>query len=336
LSVVALPSGCPRRSGYNTSLFADVQGDQCLDAPCYQSKVAAHIERELAAHPNLIQIETTWRNPKEQRPSALTRGKYRELPLSTASENLDAEPVRSCDTERTALVVFGKGVGTTVPVCTDPDCPVHTNRPQPQRVEATVTAPVTPQPETEERLSPEEAKAQRQQFQREQEQREEARKQEFQRQQEEYQTEQHRRAELQKTCEATFNRILDNAPALFTAVQLRVFLRALVNLDPYDFAEDVAEHYASEDDDDQRTPEEILLSTLDTLADNKLTGFALRLALTGHLYLPREGDHDFLTEAEIAFALPKPKKPAFPKKAAKTAEAKKPTAKHSSKKRVAA
>jgi hypothetical protein len=33
---------CPRRSGYNTSLFADVQGDQCLDGPCFQSKVATH------------------------------------------------------------------------------------------------------------------------------------------------------------------------------------------------------------------------------------------------------------------------------------------------------
>ncbi len=30
---------CPRRSGFNTSLFCDVQEDQCLDAPCYQTKV---------------------------------------------------------------------------------------------------------------------------------------------------------------------------------------------------------------------------------------------------------------------------------------------------------
>jgi len=298
---------CPRRSGYNTSLFADVQGDQCLDAHCYQSKVTVHIDREIAAHPNLIQIETTWRNPKEQKPSALTRGKYQELPRSTVSENLDAEPVRSCAAERTALVVFGKGVGTTVSVCTDPDCPVHTNQPQQQRTEVMATAPVTPQPGTEERLSPEEADEQRQQFQGEQEQREKARKQEFQRQQEEYEAEQNRRAEFQKTREATFNRILDNAPTMFNAAQLRVFLRALVNLDPYDFAEDVAEHYASGDENDQRTPEEILLSTLDTLTDDKLTGFALRLALTGHLYIPREGDLDFLTEAEYAFVPPVPK-----------------------------
>ncbi len=36
---------CPRRSGYNTALFIDVQGDQCLDSPCYQMKINAHIDR---------------------------------------------------------------------------------------------------------------------------------------------------------------------------------------------------------------------------------------------------------------------------------------------------
>jgi len=102
------------------------------------------------------------------------------------------------------------------------------------------------------------------------------------------------------------------------------------------FACTLAEHYVTGDENDQRTPEEILLSTLDSLTDDKLTGFALRLALTGHLYIPREGDHDFLTEAENAFAPHKLKKPASPKKAAKAAETKKPTGKDSSKKRIAA
>jgi ParB family chromosome partitioning protein len=91
---------CPRRSGYNTSLFADVQGDQCLDAPCFHSKIVAHLEREIAAHPNLIQIETSWRNPKEQRPGALTKNDYRELPAPTQPENWDAEP--SCSAHRPA------------------------------------------------------------------------------------------------------------------------------------------------------------------------------------------------------------------------------------------
>ena len=69
---------CPCRSGFNTSLFCDVQGDQCLDAPCYQTKVTAHIDRELAARPHLVSIETAWRSPKEQHPGALQKHQYRE------------------------------------------------------------------------------------------------------------------------------------------------------------------------------------------------------------------------------------------------------------------
>jgi hypothetical protein len=60
---------CPRRSGYNTSRFADVQGDKCFDASCFHLKITAHIDREVAVRPQLIQIETTWRSPKKQRPS---------------------------------------------------------------------------------------------------------------------------------------------------------------------------------------------------------------------------------------------------------------------------
>jgi ParB family chromosome partitioning protein len=70
---------CPRRSGYNTSLFADVQGDQCLDGPCYQTKITAHIDRELAARPELVQIENGWRSAREQRPDAVQRGHFREI-----------------------------------------------------------------------------------------------------------------------------------------------------------------------------------------------------------------------------------------------------------------
>jgi ParB family chromosome partitioning protein len=48
---------CPKRSGHNTTLCCDVQGDQCLDSSCYSSKVEAFLDREIAAHPGLIQIE---------------------------------------------------------------------------------------------------------------------------------------------------------------------------------------------------------------------------------------------------------------------------------------
>jgi ParB family chromosome partitioning protein len=68
----------------------------------------------------------------------------------------------------------------------------------------------------------------------------------------------------------------------------------------------IAEHYAAaNDENNQQTAEEILLSILDGLADDKLIGFALRLVLTGHTPIPYESEIDFLAEA--AFAPPQPK-----------------------------
>jgi ParB family chromosome partitioning protein len=107
--------------------------------------------------------------------------------------------------------------------------------------------------------------------------------------------------------EGTFERILTHAPAVFTAPQFRVFLSALINLDPYDFAEDVAAFYAGDDENNQQIAEEVLLSTLTALADEQLTQFALRLVLTGHTDTPRENDFDFLAQAAAVFEPPTPK-----------------------------
>jgi len=48
---------------------------------------------------------------------------------------------------------------------------------------------------------------------------------------------------------------------MFSAAQLRVFLRALVTIDPYAF-DDVAEHLAANDDNNEQSSEEILLPAL--------------------------------------------------------------------------
>ncbi len=108
---------------------------------------------------------------------------------------------------------------------------------------------------------------------------------------------------MHKARVSKFDRIIDKAPAMFSAAQLRVFLRALVNIDPYTF-DDVAEHLAANDENNEQSSEEILLSTIDGLPDDKLTGFALRLVFTGHTAIPRESEIGFLTEAEAAFAPP--------------------------------
>jgi len=296
---------CPRRSGYNTALFADVVSDQCLDSSCYHSKVEGFLDREIAAHPGLVQIENGWRNPKEQRPGAVQRGHIRELP--TVTDNPDAEPVMPCAAAKPAIVVYGKQLGRKLTVCTDKDCPVHD--PQAAAEAAANPAPTmapASEAETEEEAAQRKADFERQraEYEEEQQRREEERKQQFEQEQANYEAERNRKAEILEARANTLNRILENAPAMFTAVQLRVFLSALCNLDPYTIADDVAEHFAEENNDHQQTPEEILAAALSQTPDEKLTSFALRLALTGYVTIPRENDLDYLAEAEAAFVSP--------------------------------
>lgn len=290
---------CPRRSGFNTALFADVKDDQCLDASCYHSKVEAHIERELAARPGLVQIEMGYRQPKEQRKGAIVRGQFHELPEPA---NLDAEP--DCTTTRTGLIVYGKGVGTTLTVCTDRDCPVHDPRQAHRRTQSAAALPEHLQEPEEEETDEERQQRmqQREAYRQEQERMLEERRLEQERQQQEYEAEVERRDELRKARLATLARLVDTAPASLSASQLRVLLRGIVNLDPYSFADDLTAEMGESDDD--RNAEEVLLSALDGTADEKLTGFAIRLALSSHVDVPRDGEPDFLTEAEAAFAAP--------------------------------
>ncbi len=301
---------CPRRSGFNTSLFPDVQGDQRLDAPCFHTKVNAHIDREIAARPELVQIENGWRRSSEQRPEAVQRGHFREI------EHPDAEPVAPCEAARPAIIVYGKRVGTTLTVCTDTNCPVHDPRAAARRAEH--PEPVMQQaPPTE---TEEEAEARRQQheqqkkeYEAEQERRAEERRRQQEREEELYEAQQVQRDEQRKARTAAFERILENAPETLNATQLRVLLRAIVNLDPYTFADDLAEDIA--DVTDRSSSEEVLLATIDATTDDKLTRFAIRLTLSGHVGIPRENEPDFLSEADAVFA------PARKDKAKKTKNA---------------
>ena len=136
----------------------------------------------------------------------------------------------------------------------------------------------------------------------EQERKEEERKAEFERQQEEYEAEQTRRDKQRKARVATFERIIEQAPASFSPAQMRVFLRLLIKLD-YSFLEEVATHFASgPNENTQQSDDEIVLAALDGTADEKLTGLALRLVLSDHVGIPHESQPDLLTEAEQVFA----------------------------------
>ena len=210
-------------------------------------------------------------------------------------------------------------------VCTDKNCPVHDPKAAAEQAAhpAPVMAPALPTETEEEREQREAEYAQRRkEHEEEQQRREEERKQQFDREQKEYEAERNRREAVHKARQVTLERIVENAPATFTAAELRVFLHALINLDPFDFAQDVAAYFVGDDENNQQTPDDVLASVLSSLPDEKLTGFALRLALTGHTDIPRENDFDFLAEAGSVFVPHQPKD----KPAAKKAEATKPTA----------
>ena len=113
---------CPRRTGHNTQLFADVQGDNCLDSACYHGKVAALVSRETAANPELVQISTEWR-PALNRPAGqLQPNEYRVIqPRQTEEE----ESEQVCPHVITAIITHGGNMGKRLTICADQDCSVH-------------------------------------------------------------------------------------------------------------------------------------------------------------------------------------------------------------------
>jgi ParB-like chromosome segregation protein Spo0J len=123
---------------------------------------------------------------------------------------------------------------------------------------------------------------------------------------------------------------IDDAKAL----EWQLFLRALINLDPYTLTDDVAEHFSGDEENNQQTAEEILLAALTGTPDEKLTSFALRVVLIGYVTIPREGEFDFLAEAAAAFTPPEPKAEKKPKKT--PTPIKSATKKTAAKKKVAA
>jgi ParB family chromosome partitioning protein len=291
---------CPRRSGFNTSLFSDVQGDQCLDGPCYQIKVNVLLDREIAARPELVQIENGHRRPKEQRPGSVQRGHFREI---EHTDNPDAEPVVQCEAAKPAIIVYGRNVGTILTVCTDNNCPIHDPRAAARRAEH--PEPVMPPAAATETEEEAEARRLQHQQQREEDEAEQARRVEEERQQQEREDQEYQAKQAQKEQQrteraATFERILDNAPESLSAAQLRVLLRAIVNLDPYTFADDLAEDMAEENE--HRNPEDVLLAAIEATTDDKLTSLAIRVALSGHIGIPRNNEIDLLSEAEAVFA----------------------------------
>jgi ParB family chromosome partitioning protein len=118
---------CPKRTGHNKLLFADLgKQDACTDPGCYQAKVQAHIAAAVAAKPQLVQISTSYRAQAEGS-TVLSRNKYVSIREDKPKDKAQAKQpeYKTCKDTIAAIIADGEGQGTMQKVCTNPVCRVH-------------------------------------------------------------------------------------------------------------------------------------------------------------------------------------------------------------------
>ena len=126
---------CPKRTGGNALLFADIAEDACTDPACYQSKLDGFVAQTIAAKPKLVQISSAY-GPAPATDSgnaALPRNKYIEIKPQdpNAKKQRDWPEYQTCKSMTEAIVTEGTEKGEVRKICADPECPVH--RPKKQR-----------------------------------------------------------------------------------------------------------------------------------------------------------------------------------------------------------
>ncbi len=123
---------CPKRTGHNTLLFADIganQPDSCSDPKCYQAKVDAFVKQTVAAKPKLVQISTAYGKPSEDS-AAIPRNKYVVIRQDKPQkkEQRDWPEYKTCKFTAEAIVTEGSEKGEIRKVCANPECPIHHGR----------------------------------------------------------------------------------------------------------------------------------------------------------------------------------------------------------------
>jgi ParB family chromosome partitioning protein len=110
-------AACPKRTGFNTALFDDIQSDSCLDRGCYQSKLTALTLRK--------KLDLTAKN-KGVPPVTISATRYHQAG-TPAEARVDWYSIngKPCGFETKALIIHGEGIGTTKTVCVDAKCPDH-------------------------------------------------------------------------------------------------------------------------------------------------------------------------------------------------------------------
>jgi ParB family chromosome partitioning protein len=134
---------CPKRTGNNKHLFAELSENesQCTDPSCYASKLEAHVQKQVAAKPELVQISTAY-GQRQEGSKIVNRSKYVEIrPEKPESPEKAKWPeFKTCKYTTEAIVADGLDKGEVRKVCTQPDCPVHHPKKQPSKADASFKA----------------------------------------------------------------------------------------------------------------------------------------------------------------------------------------------------
>jgi len=117
---------CPKRTGHNKLLFADVRQDACTDPACYQTKVDAHVAKTIAAKPKLVQISAAYGQPAAGS-AAIPRNQYIEIKQEkpTGKHQRDWPEYKTCQSTTEAIITEGMEKGELRKICADPNCSVH-------------------------------------------------------------------------------------------------------------------------------------------------------------------------------------------------------------------
>jgi ParB family chromosome partitioning protein len=130
---------CPKRTGHNKLLFADVSGntDACTDPSCYAVKLDAHVKEKVAAKPELVQISTAYKQ-QPQGEKVIPRNKYVEIRAEKPDtpEKAKWPEFKTCKHTTEAIVSDGIDKGELRRVCTEPSCPVHRPKKQTPKADA--------------------------------------------------------------------------------------------------------------------------------------------------------------------------------------------------------
>jgi ParB family chromosome partitioning protein len=128
---------CPKRTGHNRLLFADVREDACTDPACYAAKLEAHVQKQVAAKPELVQISTAYGQQPEGG-KFIPRSKYVEIRTDKPDTPAQAKApeFKTCKHMTEAIVADGIDKGELRKVCSEPACPVHRPKKRPSPADA--------------------------------------------------------------------------------------------------------------------------------------------------------------------------------------------------------